>query len=148
MVRLVVLKLLLVSLLLTGCSMAPVNGPRSAPGDAGNDSLPYQQSDGVMGPLDSGQHHPAVQALLTRAEQARRQRQWPIVMSYLDQARQIQPRDAGIWYRQGWVKLQQGDTAQAEQLLKRGLLFSQSSVTTARLRQLLEQISNGKSKPL
>ncbi|WP_221792936.1 tetratricopeptide repeat protein [Oceanobacter mangrovi] len=130
------LKLLLTSSLLValaGCSSVAMVGNGN---NADSADLPTI-SDGQLARLDEGSHHPAVQALLQRAEAARQQGNWSKVMSYLDQARQIQPRNAAIYYRQGWANLQMHQPAAAEQLLQRGLLYSQDDQLSNRIRALL-----------
>lgn len=132
MVRLVLLSFMLV---LAGCSQAPQKPEQITP-DAASE-LPALQ-DNRLGALDEGTHHPAVQNLLQKAEAARQQGRWSAVNTYLDQARQIQPRNPAIFYRQAWVALQQNDGVQAEQLLQRALMFAQGDVVMEkRLYQLL-----------
>jgi len=78
--------------------------------------------------LDEGEHHPAVQVLLTQAEEARQQGQHQQALSYLDRARQIQPRNSAIFYRQAWLNYQLGELQQVQQLLQRARLFLRASV--------------------
>lgn len=131
MVRLVVL---ISVLLVAGCAPAP-HRLLQEPADAAD--LPQWQDDTLQA-LDEGEHHPAIASLFRQAEQARQQQQWQRVHTYLDQARQIQPRNPAIFYRQAWVRLQQSDPVQAEQLLRRGLVFTgQDSALAARLNLLL-----------
>lgn len=115
MVRLVILSWLLV---LAGCAPAP---QRLMPV---TDTVPDTQE---LQRLDDGIHHPAIVSLLQQAEQARQLRQWQRVNTYLDQARQIQPRNPAIFYRQAWVRLQQNDAVLAEQLCQRGLVFAEDA---------------------
>ena len=133
--------LMLLALLLVGCSSTP---PRlnDYPVDAA--SLPServpQSTSGTaatlpvltLASLEQGNHHPAIAALFKKAEQARQQRQWRKALKYLDQARQIQPRNAGVLYRQAWVNLQLGQASQAEQLLRRAKVFSANNDTLER----------------
>jgi tetratricopeptide (TPR) repeat protein len=86
----------------------------------------YLQQDDILR-LDEGKHHPAVQVLLTQAEDARQQGQSQQALSYLDRARQIQPRNSAIFYRQAWLNYQLGELQQAQQLLQRARLFLRSS---------------------
>ena len=61
-------------------------------------------------------------------------------MTYLDQARQIQPRNPAVFYRQAWVSLQMGDAVRAEQLLQRALVFAGGDrELTRRLRLLMAE---------
>lgn len=92
--------------------------------------------DSLLAQLDQGQHHPAVLALLQKAEQARRQNNWSAAMTWLDQARQIQPRNAGILYRQAWVLSHTGRYDEGEQWLQRGLMFSLDNRLSARMQLL------------
>ena len=132
MVRLVVLVLFFG--LLTACSSLPnsaKNDPRnqqsyevegSQEGAASDSSM---QDDIVR--LDEGNHHPAVQVLLTQAEQARQKGNNQQALSYLDRARQIQPRNSAIFYRQAWLNYQLGELQQAQQLLQRAQVFLRGS---------------------
>ncbi|WP_430460469.1 tetratricopeptide repeat protein [Thalassolituus sp. LLYu03] len=132
MVQLVVLSLLAV-LTLAGCSTVP-QGPEQMQAQA--DDLPQWQ-DGMMTSFTDGSNHPAVAALFAKAESARQEQQWRRAMTYLDQARQIQPRNPAVFYRAAWVAMQTGDARQAEQLLQRGLVFAQGDHELTRRLQLL-----------
>ena len=137
MASLVVLSLLALSVL-AGCSAVPPT-PEQQQEDVGPAQLPHWQP-GMMGAFTQGQHHPAVASLFAKAEQAREQSHWRSAMTYLDQARQIQPRNPAIFYRAAWVSLQMGDARQAEQLLQRGLVFApQNSELSRRLKLLLAE---------
>jgi predicted Zn-dependent protease len=113
--------------------------------EVGVEQLPRWHS-GMLAALDQGQHHPAVAALFAQAEQARQQRQWQRALTYLDQARQIQPRNAAILYRQAWVSLQLNEANRAEQLLRRALVFSQQPELSQRLRLLLAEALDAQGK--
>jgi tetratricopeptide (TPR) repeat protein len=76
--------------------------------------------------LDEGKHHPAIQFLLSQAEEARQHGDNRQALSYLDQARQIQPRNSAILYRLSWLNYQKGDLSQAQQLLQRAKLYLNS----------------------
>jgi thioredoxin-like negative regulator of GroEL len=91
-----------------------------------SDDSEYIQQDDILR-LDEGDHHPAVQVLLTQAEDARQQGQSQQALSYLDRARQIQPRNSAIFYRQAWLNYQLGELQQAQQLLQRARLFLRGS---------------------
>ena len=140
MARLDVLTVIL--LLLAGCSSTV---PRSYPTTSSVEDLPRWNS-GMLAALDQGQHHPAVAALFRQAEQARQQYQWQTALTYLDQARQIQPRNAAILYRQAWVSLQLKQPQRAEQLLQRALVFSQDVRLSARLHLLLAEALDAQGK--
>lgn len=90
--------------------------------------------------LDEGQHSPAVASLLAQAEKHRQNYQLQMAAGLLDQARQIEPRNPEIFYRQAWLELKRNQPAQAESLLRRGLVFcSPSSVQEQRLQLLLAE---------
>ncbi|MDK2779682.1 MAG: tetratricopeptide repeat protein [Pseudomonadota bacterium] len=136
MVRLVVLSLLAMAVFMAGCAPVPQKPEDQT---VTSEELPEWQ-DGMMGSFTDGEHHPAIASLFAQAEQARQQQQWRRAMTYLDQARQIQPRNPAIFYRAAWVSLQMGDARQAEQLLQRGLVFAQGDEQlTQRLQLLLQE---------
>lgn len=91
----------------------------------GSEKIQIQHADILR--LDEGKHHPAVQVLLTQAEDARQQGQHQQALSYLDRARQIQPRNSAIFYRQAWLNYRLGELPQAQQLLQRARLFLRST---------------------
>ena len=148
MVRLVVLVLFFG--LLTACSSLPNSAkhdPRnqqsyevegSQEGAASDSS---KQDDIIR--LDEGNHHPAVQVLLTQAEQARQKGNNQQALSYLDRARQIQPRNSAIFYRQAWLNYQLGELQQAQQLLQRAQVFLRgSSASYAILQRRIQTLQN------
>ncbi len=123
MVRLVVLIFVVISFL-SGCSSLPnsqINDPRSV-----QSHEEYQGQGHSLIRLDEGKHHPAIQVLLSQAEEARQQGDNRQALSYLDQARQIQPRNSAIFYRQAWLNYQLGNLSQAQQLLQRAKLYLNS----------------------
>lgn len=134
MVRLAVLVFLFLQIIfvttLSGCSGLP------SASDAERHDPRQQQSteetnvsiENDIVRLDEGEHHPAVQVLLTQAEEARQQGQHQQALSYLDRARQIQPRNSAIFYRQAWLNYQLGELQQVQQLLQRARLFLRTSV--------------------
>lgn len=133
MVRLVVLTLLFS--LLTGCSFLASrdNDPRQQ--QSREEGHLLSRSDDELLRLDEGSHHPAVQVLLTQAEQARQAGNEKQALAYLDRARQIQPRNSAIFYRQAWLNYQLGNLLQVEQLLQRATLFLRSSVANYEILQ-------------
>lgn len=108
--------------------------------------IPDRWQADMLASLNQGQHAPVIQALLTKAERARQAGKWNTALSYLDQARQIQPRNGEVFLRQGWVRLQTGDLAQAEQLLRRGINLAQNCGEEVRLRLLLVEALEAKGK--
>jgi tetratricopeptide (TPR) repeat protein len=130
-VRLVVL--VLAAGLISACSVSPKSGsaydPRHSQSTEISNSLLLKEvvEDDLLR-LDEGRHHPAVQVLLTQAEQARQAGNNNQALAYLDQARQIQPRNSAIFYRQAWMNYQIGELQQVRQLLQRAKLFLRTSV--------------------
>ena len=125
MVQMVVLALVL---LLTACAPLKVPQPLEAEITA---VLPLQS-------LDEGQHSPVIASLLAQAEQHRLHQRWQMAAALLDQARQIEPRNSEIFYRQAWLELQRNNASQAESLLRRGLVFcAPQSEQERRLQSLL-----------
>lgn len=136
MVRLVVLTLLLI---LTGCTQKHMI---DAVDDTAQAPLPTMDN-GRLAALDEGESHPALISLYQKAEQARQAQQWQLVFTYLDHARQIQPRSATVLYRLAWASLQANNPAQAEQFAQRGLIYAESgSAVEKRLYALLAQSLN------
>ncbi|MGK0405733.1 MAG: tetratricopeptide (TPR) repeat protein [Oleispira sp.] len=139
MVRLVVLVLFIS--VLSACSSVPNSAPHDPRNqqsyevdsheDNGSVQKDYWQKESVqqddISQLDEGEHHPAVQVLLTQAEDARQQGNNQQALSYLDRARQIQPRNSAIFYRQAWLNYQLGELQQSQQLLQRAQLFLRRS---------------------
>ena len=136
MVRLVVLAVLF-PLFLVGCSS--LSGMRSTQDPRHHQSEEALNGLGGMGDdlvrLNEGEHHPAVQVLLNQAEEARQQGNNRQALSYLDRAREIQPRNSAIFYRQAWLNFQMGEMQQAEQLLQRATVFLRKSVVNYELLQ-------------
>jgi tetratricopeptide (TPR) repeat protein len=119
-VRLVVLIFVVISFL-SACSSIPSSDqydPRSV--QSHEDTSGHNNE---LLRLDEGKHHPAIQFLLSQAEEARQQGDNRQALSYLDQARQIQPRNSAILYRLSWLNYQEGDLSQAQQLLQRAKLY-------------------------
>ena len=144
MVRLVVLVCTLVSLL-SACSILPSSHSEHDPRrqQSTEDNALLAQDDLLH--LDEGEHHPAVQVLLTQAEQSRQEGDAKQALAYLDRARQIQPRNSAIFYRQAWMNFQIGELQQVQQLLQRAQLFLRSSVANykvlqRRIRALQEKV--------
>lgn len=106
MVRLVV-----ISLLLTGLSGCATN---VAPNDAVDDYGQYQE----------GSDHPAVLMLFKQSDNAVQEGNWSAAMTYLDQARRIEPRNPYVLYRQAWASAQRGETKRARQLLERARVYA------------------------
>ena len=87
-----------------------------------------EEDNSDLAHLDEGEHHPAVKALLIQAEKSRVEGNSRQALSYLDRARQIQPRNADIFYRQAWLNYQLGNMSQTKQLLQRATVFLRKSV--------------------
>lgn len=133
MVRLVVLTIFM---LLTGCAQHGLIETKQEPVAA---QLPAI-ANGELAALDQGETHPALVNLYQKAESARQRQQWQLVFTYLDQARQIQPRTATVFYRLAWASLQAENNVQAEQFAQRGLIYVEAdSEVEKRLYGLLAQ---------
>lgn len=131
MVRLVVLTLLLV---LTGCAQRGLM--EAEPVTAQLPAITH----GELAALDQGEQHPALVNLYQKAEGARQRQQWQLVFTYLDQARQIQPRTPSVLYRLAWASLQADNHVQAEQFAQRGLIYAETgSEVEKRLYGILAQ---------
>lgn len=91
---------------------------------------------GWLASLEASDQLPVIVSLCHKAELARQQQNWNAAMTWLDQARQIQPRNAAVLYRQAWVLLQKGELLDAEGLLQRGLMFAQDKGLAARMQLL------------
>ncbi|WP_419812566.1 tetratricopeptide repeat protein [Bacterioplanoides sp.] len=145
--RVSAIALMMAMVFLAACS-APQNKPQ-APQDyeVNTASLPtlksgasgsgYSARDLELSALTDGHHHPAIAALFAQAEQARQKHQWRNALKYLDQARQIEPRNPAVLYRQAWVNLKLGKPSQAEQLLLRAKVFTRDNDLNRRLDWLL-----------
>ncbi|MBE0483638.1 MAG: hypothetical protein IBX52_09070 [Bacterioplanes sp.] len=125
------LALLVVVVGLSACSSTPTQGPTVSP------QASVEREQLTLTAIDEGQHHPAVAVYFRQAEDARLRGRLRQSMTYLDQARQIQPRNPDILYRQAWVSVQMGDAVQAEHLLLRAKVFAQGNGTLLRRLDLL-----------
>lgn len=99
-------------LMLAGCAIAP--GPTGEAPDAGAPSEPSPSQ-----PASSDQRHAAVVALADRAEAAFQAGRYAEAAAVLERALAIDGRDAEAWLALGWVRLAQGDAAQARVLASR-----------------------------
>jgi len=136
MVRLVIL----ISLVLAGCSSRPL-APESSEYNQTQAESRAQSLQNVLASLSQGQHHPAVAQLFVLAEEQRQADNLNRAISYLDQARQIQPRNPQIFYRIAWVEYLRGDLNQADQFIRRAQVFMRGDkVLQQRLDYLSEQI--------
>lgn len=129
MARLVILSALIV--LLSACS--GMRSVESSVNQEPTDAHDILEQD----TLNQGTHHPAVQALFNKAEQAHLSGDFARAFKYLDQARQIEPRNAEIFYRQGLIKLKQGQPQKARQLLLRAKTLTQDAKLIERINSLL-----------
>ncbi|MFL0808663.1 MAG: hypothetical protein K6L60_15375 [Oceanobacter sp.] len=122
---------------LAACSQLPT-GSFESPTAIGTGNITRWHSNN-MEDFAQGQFHPAVKALLQKAQQSRLQSNWQRSMTWLDQARQIAPRNAEVFLRQSWVALQMGDKPLTRQLAQRGLVFSDDAMTEVKLKQLVRE---------
>lgn len=125
------LALLVVVVGLSACSSTPTQGPTVSP------QATVEREQLTLTAIDEGQHHPAVAVYFRQAEEARLRGRLRQSMTYLDQARQIQPRNPEVLYRQGWLSLQMGDAVQAEHFVLRAKVFSLGNVMLSRRLDLL-----------
>lgn len=104
MVRLVVLSLVLV---LSGCSLQAIR--------------PAEQENLASA---TGSEHPAVIALMEDASYSGAAGDWRRALSFLDQARRIEPRNPYILLRQAEAYALLGENDTADSLLQRARLFA------------------------
>ncbi|GAA6146601.1 tetratricopeptide repeat protein [Thalassolituus maritimus] len=100
--------LVVMALILGGCA---TNSP-----DQG-DNINY-------GEFRQGSEHPAVLMLFGQADDAMQAGNWSAALTYLDQARRIEPRNPYVLYRQAKAVLSAGDSTRAKQLLERARVFA------------------------
>lgn len=125
MVRLAVIAVLL---LLSACAQRPPI------------SEPSPQEKLSIEALNEGDAAPALMRLFNQAEQARQRQEFDAAQAYLEQARQIAPRDPDVLYRKAWLFMQMRQPVAAEQLSQRGLVYAQpASLIARRLHWLLAQ---------
>lgn len=97
--------------------------------------------------LDEGEHSPALGALFAQAENARRAKALDNAQSYLEQARQIEPRNSETLYRKAWLFMQMNQPEAAEKLSQRALIFAApNSPVARRLHWLLAQALSAQGK--
>ena len=81
-------------------------------------------SDKNYGQYRDGSEHPAVLMLFNQADDALQAGNWSAALTYLDQARRIEPRNPYVLYRQAKAVAAAGDTARARQLLERAQVLA------------------------
>jgi tetratricopeptide (TPR) repeat protein len=151
MVRLVVLNTFLV-ITLIGCSSRDVILENTR-------SLPYSnielkkkdiveiRSD-IIKPIEYDFHmqnndfSDVVASLFEKSEPYRLAQKWSLAMNYLEKARQIEPRNPHILYRQAWIKKQEGHYYEAKQLLNRASLYDVNGEIVAQIQFLTNQLSH------
>lgn len=137
MVRLVVLVAVLTGFL-SACSSIP-SATKHDPRTTESQELEFEYAPNELEYLNEGKHHPAVQVLLTQAEDERKFGTMSQALAYLDQARQIQPRNSAILYRQAWLNLELGRLRAAQQLLQRAKLYMSSDESLQRRVMALQE---------
>lgn len=105
MVRLVVISLFLT--VLAGCAT-------QVPISSSDDYSQYRE----------GSDHPAVLMLFEQSDNAIQAGNWSAALTYLDQARRIEPKNPYVLYRQAWASAQSGDKQRARQLLERARVYA------------------------
>ena len=128
MVRLVVLIGLLA---LSGCSM--------------QGTLPQQPED--VG-YAYGSEHPAVVSLMQDAQQAAAMNNWSKALSYLDQARRIEPRNPSVLLRQAEAYGAMGEADNARSLLQRARMYAGDDGQAAAMISQVEAQLNSRYAPL
>lgn len=88
---------------------------------------------------DLEQSNPAVQSLLNKAEAAEAAGQWQIALTYMDQARRIEPRNPYLLYRQAQAYAHSGQADIALQLVGRARILDQAKGTLQKELNLLEK---------
>lgn len=104
--------LLVLLLLLSGCSSMSVPGfseVESDDGSGGAEVSAYEDSTVTAAPLQSA----AVAGLLAQAQQQREAGQLPEAVVTLERALNIEPRNAHVWNMLAHLRMEQGMTAQA-----------------------------------
>ncbi|MDF1764282.1 MAG: hypothetical protein P1U57_12810 [Oleibacter sp.] len=114
MVRLAII--ISMSLTLLACATVNNNGTDGVNGTS-NKATDYSQF-----PL--GTDHPAVISLFQQADKAGEEGNWNAAITYLDQARRVEPRNPYVFYRQAWASAQAGDKQRASQLLERARVYT------------------------
>ena len=102
------------------------------------------------GDYAQGSNHPAVITLFQQADMAGQGGNWAAAMTYLDQARRIEPRNPYVLYRQAWVSYQSGDTERARQLLERARVYAdpEDDLLAYRLYELSYQLDPDAAQPV
>lgn len=86
-------------------------------------NTPSQESYTNVSNTWRGSEHPAVLMLFDQSDMATQVGNWSAALTYLDQARRIEPRNPHVIYRQAKVLVLAGDNARAKQLLDRARVF-------------------------
>lgn len=86
--------------------------------------------------LDVGEHHPAIQSLFAQAQEALSAGKPDAALTYLDQARQIQPNNARVLYRQAWLASVLGKRSAARQLIEKAKRHAQAPMLMVYLNEL------------
>jgi len=94
----------------------------SIQGCATNSSLQEQKTD--YGQYSRGSEHPAVLMLFDQSDDALQAGNWSVALTYLDQARRIEPRNPYVLYRQAKAVAAGGDKERARQLLERARVYA------------------------
>jgi len=99
-------------------SMAGLAGCATAPGS------PEVTTN--YGEYRDGSEHPAVLMLFQQADEAMQAGKPAMALTYLDQARRIEPRNPYVLYRQARAYAVADDNEKARQLLERARVFASS----------------------
>ena len=137
--RVVMLKTLvmLVALGLSGC--AANLSQTASPDGAGQDPGAGTSPDGRGADLETGMS-PAVQALLEQGRQQRDAGEYSRASASLERALRIESGEPQVWLEMGWLRFDEGNFAQAEQMGRKvlSLVPVGSAVGVAALRLIDE----------
>jgi len=106
---------ILLTLLLAGCAGTPGRAP--APAREG----PVQERGGATQPEQGGAENPAVIALLNSAERDRAVGRPDSAAAMLEQAVNLEPKNARLWYRLAALRLEQENWQQAAVLAHKSI---------------------------
>jgi predicted Zn-dependent protease len=110
-------RLLLVSFALAGCATAPGPEPAPAPQPAPVEQPPPAAVEPA--PAAAPKENVAIAGLMESARADAAAGRLPNAAASLERALRIEPRNPRLWQELARVRLQQGDYAQAENLLQR-----------------------------
>lgn len=140
----VVIIMSLCALVLSGCAG---NLSRTAPPDgSGTDSDAGQSSAGRGTDLDVGMS-PAVQALLEQGREQRDVGEFSRASASLERALRIESGEPQVWLEMGWLRYDEGNYAQAEQMGRKALSLAPArSAVGKQASQLIDEAQFGQGR--